>query len=77
MAQFIIFVIGILAALVIIGLFADKRAAKGNAHVTPGLKLLPGDMKYESPSGNVRIYFPVMTSIVASVILSLLLWLLR
>ncbi|MEZ5853413.1 MAG: DUF2905 domain-containing protein [Hyphomicrobiaceae bacterium] len=77
MAQFVIFVIGILAALVVIGLFADKRAAKGNAHVTPGLKLLPGDIKYESPNGNVRIYFPIMTSIVASIVLSLVLWLFR
>lgn len=40
------------------------------------LQLLPGDIKYESPDGRVRLYFPVMTSIVLSVVLSLLAWLL-
>ncbi len=76
-AQFAIFTFGILVALIVIGLFADQRAAKGDAHVTPGLKLLPGDIKYESPSGKVRVYFPIMTSLVASVVLSLLMWLFR
>ena len=26
--------------------------------VMPGLSFLPGDIKYESPGGNVRVYFP-------------------
>jgi len=34
--------------------------------VTPGLSFLPGDIKYESPGGNVRVYFPIVTSIVLS-----------
>ncbi len=39
----------------------------------PVFALLPGDIKYESPSGNFKFYFPVTTSIVLSVVLSLLL----
>jgi hypothetical protein len=41
--------------------------------VTPGLSFLPGDIKYESRNGNVRIYFPIVTSIVLSVVLTLIL----
>jgi hypothetical protein len=37
---------------------------------------LPGDIVHRSRSGNFTFYFPVATSIVLSVILSLLLWLL-
>ena len=37
----------------------------------PGL--LPGDIKYESPNGNVRIYFPIVTSIVLSLLFTLIL----
>ena len=39
----------------------------------PVYALLPGDIKYESPSGNFRFYFPVTTSIILSVVLTLLL----
>ena len=38
--------------------------------VVPGLSFLPGDIKYESPGGNVR---PIVTSIVLSIVLSLIL----
>jgi hypothetical protein len=41
--------------------------------VVPGLSFLPGDIKYESPGGNVRVYFPIVTSLVLSVVLSLIL----
>jgi hypothetical protein len=41
------------------------------------LSLLPGDIKYESPSGRFTFYFPIATSIVISIILSLVLYLLR
>ena len=34
---------------------------------------LPGDIKYESPNGNVRIYFPIVTAIVLSVLFTLIL----
>jgi hypothetical protein len=41
--------------------------------VPPGQSFLPGDIKYESPKGNVRIYFPIVTSIVLSVLFTLIL----
>jgi hypothetical protein len=45
--------------------------------VPPGQSFLPGDMKYESPQGNVRIYFPIVTSIVLSVLFTLMLRFIR
>ena len=41
--------------------------------VPPGESFLPGDIKYESPKGKVRIYFPIVTSIVLSVLFTLIL----
>lgn len=43
----------------------------------PGLRIgrLPGDVAIERPG--FRLYFPLATSLVLSVILSLVLWLLR
>jgi hypothetical protein len=41
--------------------------------VVPGLSFLPGDIKYESRGGNVRVYFPLVTSLVLSLVLSLIL----
>ena len=58
-----IFIVMVLV-LAFIGWLADRRAADRRSDVTPGLSLLPGDIKYESPNGNVRVYFPVVTSIV-------------
>ena len=40
-----------------------------------GLGRLPGDFVYRR--GNVTVYFPLMTSILLSIALSLLLWLFR
>ena len=40
-----------------------------------GLGRLPGDLVYRR--GNVTVYFPLMTSILLSIVLSLLLWLFR
>ena len=40
-----------------------------------GLGRLPGDLVYKR--GNFSFYFPLMTSILLSVILSLLLWVFR
>lgn len=37
------------------------------------LSLLPGDIKYKSPSGNFQFYFPLTTSIVLSIVLTLVL----
>ena len=58
-----IFIVTLLA-LAFVGWLADRRAATRRSDVTPGLSLLPGDIKYESPNGNVRVYFPIVTSIV-------------
>jgi len=67
-----IFIVVVLA-LAFIGWLADRRAAANRSDVTPGLSLLPGDIKYESSNGNVRVYFPIVTSIVLSVVLTLIL----
>ena len=40
-----------------------------------GLGRLPGDLVYRR--GNFTFYFPIMTSILLSIVLSLLLWLFR
>ena len=37
---------------------------------------LPGDLHWRSRSGHTQIYFPLATSILLSVVLSLILWLL-
>jgi Protein of unknown function (DUF2905) len=75
MDTFLKIFIGVVLALACIGWLADQRAAANRSNVTPGLSLLPGDIKYESPNGNVRVYFyfPIVTSIVLSVVLTLLL----
>ena len=36
---------------------------------------LPGDLHWRSRSGNTQFYFPIATSILLSVLLSLILWL--
>jgi hypothetical protein len=40
-----------------------------------GLGRLPGDIAFER--GNFRFYFPIVTSLVVSVVLTLLFWLFR
>jgi hypothetical protein len=37
-----------------------------------GFRGLPGDIRYET--GNVRVYFPIVTSIVLSLVLTLAMW---
>ena len=52
------------------------RSAMANENegtVPPGEAFLPGDIKYESPNGNVRIYFPIVTSILLSLVFTLIL----
>ncbi len=58
-----------------IGYVADQRSRKDARLKGASLQLLPGDIKYESPSGNFKFYFPVTTSIVLSIVLSVLIWL--
>lgn len=38
-----------------------------------GFRGMPGDVRYESD--NVRVYFPIVTCVVASVVLTGLMWL--
>lgn len=70
MSMFLTVAVVLLLALTAIGYFADKRQRGDDKRV--GLSLLPGDIEYQSPSGNVRFYFPVTTSIVLSLVLTLL-----
>jgi hypothetical protein len=49
---------------------SSKRTNHASAEAS-ALSLLPGDIKYESPSGKFRFYFPIMTSIVLRIILTL------
>ena len=73
MVTFLKIFIVVVLTLALIGWLADRRVAANKPHVTPGLSFLPGDIKYESPNGNVRVYFPIVTSIVLSVLLTLIL----
>ena len=73
MGTFLKIFIALVIVLTFIGWLADRRAAANKPNVTPGLSFLPGDIKYQSPNGNVRIYFPIVTSIVLSVLLTLIL----
>jgi ABC-type uncharacterized transport system permease subunit len=68
--------IAVLLALTLIGYFSDKQA-ETNKNLTPGLKLLPGDIEWKNQSGNVRVYFPVTSSIVLSIIVSIVVYLMR
>ena len=76
MVTFLKIFIVVVLALAFIGWLTDQRAA-AKPDVTPGLSFLPGDIKYESQNGNVRIYFPIVTSIVLSVLFTLILRLIR
>ena len=74
MVTFLLTAIVIMLALGLVGYLSGRRSD----HMSPGghvLLLLPGDIKYESPSGKFRFYFPITTSIVIGV-LTLVLWLL-
>ena len=57
--------------------FLPQVTSNTSGNVPPGLPFLPGDIKYESPNGNVRIYFPIVTSIVLSVLFTLILRFIR
>jgi hypothetical protein len=60
-------------ALVIFGLVLVALGLMWPLFGKLGLGKLPGDIVIETP--NVRIYIPLMTSIVISVVLSVVLWL--
>ena len=58
--------------LVVVGLLVACAGALVWALGRAGFRGLPGDIRYES--GNVRFYFPLVTCIVLSVILTALMW---
>jgi len=64
-------------------LSGNIKMASANANenpigtVPPGESFLPGDIKYESSNGNVRIYFPIVTAIILSVLFTLILRFMR
>ena len=59
--------------LVVVGLLVTLAGAVVWALGRAGLRGMPGDIRHES--GNVRFYFPVVTCIVVSVILTAVMWL--
>jgi hypothetical protein len=63
----------IILALGLVSYVSSKRTTHTSDEAS-ALSLLPGDIKYESPSGKFRFYFPITTSIVISIILSLVLY---
>ena len=63
----------IILALGLVSYVSSKRTTYTSDEAS-ALSLLPGDIKYESPSGKFRFYFPITTSIVISIILSLVLY---
>lgn len=76
MGTLILTAIIVLLTLSAIAYVSDKRKSD-DARSSKGLTLLPGDISWQNESGNVRVYFPVTTSIVVSIVLTLLLWLFR
>lgn len=59
--------------LVIVGLTIAAAGLAVWALGRAGFRGLPGDIRYQS--GNVRVYFPIVTCIVLSLILTGLMWL--
>jgi Protein of unknown function (DUF2905) len=76
MITFIITAVIVMLALGLVSYISSKRSSEEKDQAS-ALQLLPGDIKYESSSGNFRFYFPITTSIVISIILSLVLYFFR
>jgi Protein of unknown function (DUF2905) len=76
MITFLLTTATIMLALGVVSYISSKRSDHRSKEVS-AVSLLPGDIKYESPGGGFVFYFPIATSIVISIILSLVLYLLR
>jgi DUF2905 family protein len=76
MTTFLLTIIIIMLALGLVSYASSKRSVHTSEEGS-ALSLLPGDIKYESPSGKFIFYFPITTSIVVSIILTLVLYFLR
>ena len=57
--------------------YVAGRGSNEDAQSSKSLTLLPGDISWQNESGNVRVYFPITTSIVVSIVLTLPMWLFR
>jgi len=75
MVKFLLTTATIMLALGLVSYISSRRS-HDRASVRSAVSLLPGDIKYESRSGGFVFYFPIATSIVISIILSLVLYLL-
>jgi hypothetical protein len=73
MTTFLVTIIIIMMALGLVSYVSSKRSVHSSEEGS-ALSLLPGDIKYESPSGKFIFYFPITTSIVISIILTLVLY---
>ncbi len=62
----------IVLTLAAIAYVAERQSGVETNDKKPVYSLLPGDIKYESPDGRFKFYFPVTTSIILSVVLSVL-----
>lgn len=51
---------------------AEQQRGVQDKDQKPVYSLLPGDIKYESPDGRFKFYFPLTTSIILSVVLTVL-----
>jgi Protein of unknown function (DUF2905) len=65
----------IMLGLGLVSYVSRKRSDRSDE--ASAVSLLPGDIRYESPSGNLLFHFPIVTSIVLSIILSLVLYFFR
>ncbi len=72
MSDFGKILISVGAFLVVVGAVVMVLA---RLHVPIGR--LPGDIAWRSRSGNTQVYFPIVTCIVLSVVLSLLMWIVQ
>jgi len=76
MVTFLLTTATIMLALGLVSYIASKRSTHATKEMS-AVSLLPGDIKYESPSGRFVLHFPIVTSIVISIVLSLVLYLFR
>ena len=75
MTTFLITAVIITLALGLVS-YVSRMRSDGSDEAS-AVSLLPGDIKYESPSGKFVFHFPIVTSIVISIILSLVLYFMR
>ena len=70
MWTFVIAATVIALLLAFLSFMAERRLVDEPNRTTPGYALLPGDIKIER--GNVRFYFPIATSIVLGVVMTMI-----